>query len=176
MLADTKSDLRLLIKARAYKCAREKKKYWAIIVTIPSLPVRSLDTSGIGSPLSFCSSSPLPPDREKVRNKLGARVMIDDTPPLVHTSLLTHCCFSALIGQPCKLSSQCMRSPVLSKPPTQRIVWTVLLWLSTDHKPDCTSAACCCRWYRLYGTHLRETKYGRHVPCCWQKMSISVGK
>lgn len=153
-----------------------KKKYWAIIVTIQSLPMQSPDTSGIGWPLSFCFSSPLPPDREKVRNELGARVMIDDTPPLVHTSLLTHCCFSALIGQPCKLSSQCMQSPVLSKPPTQRIVWAVLLWLSTDHKPHCMSAACCCRWYRLYGAHLLETKYGRHVPCCWQKMSISVEK
>lgn len=154
----------------------KKKKYWAITVTIQSLPMQSLDTSGIGWPLSSRFSSPLPPDREKVRNELGAGVMIDDTPPLVHTSLLTRCCFSALIGQPCKLSSQCMRSPVLSKPPTRRIVWAALLWLSTDHEPYCTSAACCCRWYRLYGARLLETKYGRHVPCCWQKMGISMGK
>lgn len=61
--------------------------------------------------------------------------MIDDTPPPANTSPLTHCCFSALIGQARTLASRFMWSPVLSKPPTQRIAWARLFWLSTDHKP-----------------------------------------
>lgn len=124
-----------------------------------SVPVHSLVTPGIGWPLSFCLSFLLLPDREKGWNKPGAGVMIDDTPPLVHTSLLTHCCFSALIGQPCKLPSQCTWGPVLSKPPTQRNVQAILFWLSTEHKPHCMSAP-----------HLPDTKMGTMSHKYWQKM------
>lgn len=107
---------------------------------IQSVLVQSLVTPGVGWPLSFRLSFLLLPDREKGWNKPGAGVMIDDMPPLVHTSLLTHCCFSALIGQPCKLPSQCTWSPDLSKPPTQRNVWAIWLWLSTEPRPHCMSA------------------------------------
>lgn len=141
-----------------------------------SVPVHTLVTPGIGWPLSFCLSFLLPPDREKGWNKPGAGVMIDDTPPLVHTSLLTHCCFSALIGQPCKLPSQCMWGPVLSKPPTQRNVQAILFWLSTEHKPHCMSVPHCGPVYCVVHIcqTLRWAPWAINIDRRWEAKGISL--
>lgn len=120
----------------SYKCSESHNS------SRNSVKFNAFSWRGIGQPLSFHFSSLLLPGRWKTRNRLRARVMIDDTPPPANTSLLTHCCFSALIGRACTLSSRCMWISVLSKPPTQRIAWARLLWLSTDHKPCYMSEAC----------------------------------
>lgn len=136
-----------------------------------SVPVHSLVTPGIGWPLSFCLSFLLLPDREKGWNKPGAGVMIDDTPPLVHTSLLTHCCFSALIGQPCKLPSQCTWGPVLSKPPTTHSEKCASYIVLIKHWTQAPLHVSTTLWSSLLcSAHLPDTKMGTMSHKYWQKM------
>lgn len=94
------------------------------------------------------------------------------TLPCWHALTVLH--FSALIGQPCKLSALRMWAPGLSQPPTQQSVWATLLWLNIAHRKHTVGLfTVYCTFARYCAMIVTEEKY--LWVYIWNRWSIWTG-